>query len=90
MEISRQADMESTIRRFEKRLEISRFAVEWLYKLAFDAEKKNVSDKAIQFSIVELLNRIKSSSQSLFGGLDDIQLEDVEEALLIIYRKSVR
>ena len=84
MEISRQADMESTIRRFEKRLEISRFAVEWLYKLAFDAEKKNVSDKAIQFSIVELLNRIKSSSQSLFGGLDDIQLEDVEEALLYL------
>ena len=84
MEISRQADLESTIRRFEKRLEISRFAVEWLYKLAFDAEKKNVPDKAIQFSVVELLNRIKSSSQSLFGGLADIQLEDVEEALLYL------
>ena len=84
MEISRQADLESTIRRFEKRLEISRFAVEWLYKLAFDAEKKNVPDKAIQFSLVELLNRIKSSSQSLFGGLADIQLEDVEEALLYL------
>ena len=84
MEISRQADLESTIRRFEKRLEISRFAVEWLYKLAFDVEKKNVPDKAIQFSVVELLNRIKSSSQSLFGGLDDIQLEDVEEALLYL------
>ena len=84
MEISRQADLESTIRRFEKRLEISRFAVEWLYKLAFDAEKKNALDKAIQFSVVELLNRIKSNSQSLFGGLDDIQLEDVEEALLYL------
>ena len=84
MEISRQADLESTIRRFEKRLEISRFAVEWLYKLAFGAEKKNVPDKAIQFSVVELLNRIKSSSQSLFGGLADIQLEDVEEALLYL------
>ena len=84
MEISRQADLESTIRRFEKRLEISRFAVEWLYKLAFDAEKKNTLDKAIQFSVVELLNRIKSNSQSLFGGLDDIQLEDVEEALLYL------
>lgn len=84
MEISRQADLESTIKRFEKRLEISRFAVEWLYKLAFDAEKKNALDKAIQFSVVELLNRIKSNSQSLFGGLDDIQLEDVEEALLYL------
>ena len=84
MEISRQADLDSTIRRFEKRLEISRFTVEWLYKLASDAEKENTPDKAIQFSVVELLNRIKSSPQSLFGGLDDIQLEDVEEALLYL------
>src|SRR3712207_2289188 len=84
MEISRQADLESTIRRFEKRLEISRFAVEWLYRLASDAEKKNVPDKAIQFSVIELLNRIRSSTQSLFSGLDDIQLEDVEEALLYL------
>ena len=84
MEIRRQADLESTIRRFEKRLEISRFTVEWLYKSASDAEKENVPGKAIQFSVVELLDRIKSSSQSLFGGLDDIQLEDVEEALLYL------
>lgn len=84
IEISRQTDLDSTIRRFEKRLEISRFTVEWLYQLASDAEKENVSGKAIQFSVVELLNQIKSSSQSLFGGLDDIQLEDVEEALLYL------
>lgn len=84
MEISRQADLDSTIRRFEKRLEISRFAVEWLHKLASDTEKENTPDKAIRFSVIELLNRIKSSTQSLFGGLDDIQLEDVEEALLYL------
>ncbi len=67
MEISRQADLESTIRRFEKRLEISRFAVEWLYKLASDAEKeRHAPGKAIQFSVVELLNRIKSSSSIPF------------------------
>ena len=84
IEISRQTDLDSTIRRFEKRLEISRFTVEWLYQLASDAEKENVPGKAIQFSVVELLNQIKSSSQSLFGGLDDIQLEDVEEALLYL------
>ena len=84
MEISRLTDLESTLMRFEKRLEISRFTVEWLYQLASDAEKENTPGKAIQFSVVELLNRIKSSSQSLFGGLDDIQLEDVEEALLYL------
>ena len=84
MEISRQADLESTMRRFEKRLEISRFAVEWLYQSASYAEKENMPGKAIQFSVVELLNRIKSSTQSLFSRLDDIQLEDVEEALLYL------
>ena len=47
IEISRQTDLDSTIRRFEKRLEISRFTVEWLYQLASDAEKENVPGKAI-------------------------------------------
>lgn len=82
MEISRLTDMESTIKRFEKRLEISRFIVEWLYKLVADAERENSENKAVQFSVVELLNQIKSNPQSLFSGLNDIQLEDVEEALL--------
>lgn len=84
MEINRLTDMESTVRRFEKRLEISRFAVDWLYKLASEAEKENAPGGAIQFSVVELLNEIKESSQSLFGTLRDIQLEDVEEALLYL------
>lgn len=84
MEISRQTNLESTIRRFEKRLEISRFTIDWLYKLAADAERGNAPDKAIQFSVIELLHQIKSNTQSLFGRLDDIQLEDVEEALLYL------
>ena len=84
LEISRQTDLDSTIRRFEKRLEISRFAVEWLYRLATDAEKGNTTDKPIQFSVVELLNQIKASPHSLFSHLEDLQLEDVEEALLYL------
>lgn len=84
MEISRQADLESTVKRFQKRLEISRFAVEWLYKLAADTEKESSPNKTVQFSVVELLNQIKSSPLSLFSGLDNLQLEDVEEALLYL------
>ena len=84
MELSRQANMEQTIRRFEKRLEISRFAVKWLYKLAVNAEHEHTADNAIQFSIIELLNQIKSNHKSIFGNLDDIQIEDVEEALLYL------
>lgn len=84
MEIRRLADMEATIKRFEKRLEVGRFAVEWLYKLAAEAGREDKQSKAIQFSVVELYNMIKSSPQSLFGGLENLQLEDVEEALLYL------
>lgn len=84
MELRRHMDLESTIRRFEKRVEISRFTVEWLYQLASEAENINANDNAIQFSVVELLNQIKSNTQSIFGRLDDIRLEDVEEALLYL------
>lgn len=84
MEIMRRLDMDTTIRRFENRLEISRFAVEWLYKLAAETRRENEESKSIQFSVVELLNQIKASQQSFFGELKDIQLEDVEEALLYL------
>lgn len=86
MEICRQTDMESTVKRFERRLEISRFAIEWLYNQVTDAEKENQQNKAVQFSVVELLNQIKSGNHTLFSQLDNLQLEDVEEALLYLTR----
>ena len=33
---------------------------------------------------MELLNQVKANAQSLLGELDDLQLEDVEEALLYL------
>ncbi len=39
---------------------------------------------AIQFSIVELLNQLKASGGSLFTKTDDLQIDDVEEALLYL------
>ena len=83
MEICLQTDTDSIIKRFEKRLEICQFAVEWLYKLVVH-DKDYSPDKAIQFSVVELFNKIKSGAHSLFGSLDSLQLEDVEEALLYL------
>ena len=83
MELTRRADLETTIKRFEKRLEISRFAVEWLYKLV-EGKETATEKAAVQFSVVELLNQLKASPQSLFGRMEDLQLEDVEEALLYL------
>lgn len=84
MEIVRLADSEATARRFEKRLEISRFAIEWLYGIALEREKDGLKTDAVQFSVVELLDKIKGNAMSLFGSLDEIQIEDVEEALLYL------
>ena len=44
----------------------------------------NTTNKLIQFSIVELLGQIKAKGLSLFGTLKNVQIEDVEEALLFL------
>lgn len=84
LELHRQADLDSTIRRLEKRLEICRFAVEWLYKSVSGEEESPAPGKAVQFSVVELMNDIRSNARSLFCKLDDLQIEEVEEALLYL------
>ena len=84
LEIVRQTDMESIISRFEKRLDICRFTIEWLYKLTTEKTTNLAQSNAIQFSVVELFNQIKTGQQSLFNTLDNLQLEDVEEALLYL------
>lgn len=84
LEVTRQADMEATLRRFEKRLEICQFAVDWLYRQAGNTTEEEAKKKGLQFSIVELLNDLKAQGQNLFGVLQDVQLEDVEEALLYL------
>ena len=84
LEVKRQADMEVTLNRFEKRLTICRFAVEWLYKLTLQTSAEEAQKNGIQFSVVALLKDFKSQEQNLFDVLGDVQLEDVEEALLYL------
>jgi ATP-dependent DNA helicase RecQ len=84
MELSRQMSVEMTMSRFEKRLMISRFAIEWLYKLSVEMPKEGQQNNAVQFSVIELLEQIKANQQSLFYNSGDLQIEDVEEALLYL------
>lgn len=82
IELSCQSDVDSTLKRFEKRLEICRFTVEWLYKLTLtDTEE---AGNGIRFSVVELLNDLRANGRTLLDTMHDIQLEDVEEALLYL------
>lgn len=84
LEVKRQASMEATLKRFEKRLEICRFAVEWLFAFTTKMTSEDAQKKGIQFSVVELMHDIKTNGQTLFGAIQDVQLEDVEEALLYL------
>ena len=81
--VSRQNDMETTIKRFEKRLEICRCTIKWLYRQAAEAKTEAEKSGALQFSIIELFNDIKKEN-TLSGFNNDLKTEDVEEALLYL------
>ena len=86
VEIVRQSDLDSLIRRFEKRVRICRFAIEWLYRQAAPAASDSAGKMAVSFSIVELLKRFNEHEASLIEGKADAQLGDIEEALLYLSR----
>ena len=83
IELVRQADLNSIIERFEKRLAICQFALDWLFKQATSPVGEKNKNQGLQFSIVELLNDFKKRS-ILLGSVQDVQIEDVEEALLYL------
>lgn len=84
LEIAIQTDSESIIKRFEKRIEICSYTLEWLHQQAAPTTDEESKKKGVQFSIVELLKDIRSHGQNLFGLLQDVHLEDVEEAILYL------
>lgn len=86
IELSSQLDAVSIIRRFEKRMEICQFTIAWLYRLASPAPEGMTRGADVKFSVVELLNDLKANGNTLLGTLQDVQLEEVEEALLYLSR----
>ena len=89
IEVMRNADREATFTRFQKRVDVSRFVVEWLYQLAQNRAKEDGATLAIQFSVVELLKEMQRRGGLLFSSFADLQLEDVEEALLYLSKIGV-
>ena len=82
VEITLQSDIQSILRRFEKRRDICIYAIEWLYKNISHIQKEDVKKNGIQFSVVELLNDYKKNN--LFASNYEVQLDDIEEALLYL------
>ena len=89
IELYRQADMESTLKRFEKRMEICQFTIGWLHRLMMPDKREVEKNNAVQFSIVELLNDLKANGSTLLDTMHNVRLEDVEEALLYMSKIGV-
>ena len=70
--------MDTILSKHEKRTDISRFVIEYLYGQATGQQ-----DQAVHFSVLELLNAL-NERQGLFGNAGNYRLEDVEEALLYL------
>lgn len=79
IKVDRTADAETILRRFEKRLYICRFAIEWLYGQAegqaLVAEKQTTPTEktdSITFSVIELMQQMAQGQQEPFqpGGND--------------------
>ena len=89
IEVARKAGKEATLARFQKRVDVSRFVVEWLYNLAHERAKEDGKTIAVQFSVVELLKEMQQKGDLLFSSYANLQLEDVEEALLYLSKIGV-
>ena len=86
VEIVRQSDLDTLISRFEKRVRICHFAIDWLYKQAAPVASADAGKLAVSFSIVELLKKFNEHEASLLDGKADAHLGDIEEALLYLSR----
>lgn len=84
IEIICKASKDVILERFQKRVDLSRYIIDWLYKLAKVSANEDRKTTAVQFSIIELLNEIKHNGDTLFNSFANLQLEDVEEALLYL------
>ena len=84
IELTCLADMTSTLERFEKRMEICQFTIGWLYRLTSQLKDDGSGKNDVRFSIVELLNDLRTTGNTLMSHMSDVQLEDVEEALLYL------
>ena len=90
LELRRHKSMEETLNRFNRRIDICRFVVEWLYKTVGAMTEEEKRQKRFQFSVIELLKDVISQFKaSLFANNGEILIDDVEEALLYLQKIGV-
>ncbi|MCM1520446.1 MAG: RecQ family ATP-dependent DNA helicase [Lachnoclostridium sp.] len=82
LEVRRQADLDTTIARYHRRMDISRFVLDRLYDMVSSQSEEFSPNKALRFSVVQLLADYRT--QSITGAAGDTKIDDIEEALLYL------
>lgn len=85
-EVCLAAQINSIMKRYEKRIEICRFILDWLFNKVV-ADTPDV--KSVQISVVELLAKFKSQNVAIFVDKSMVSLDDIEEALLYLSKIGV-
>lgn len=82
LEVRRQADFDTTVGRYQRRMDISRFVLDRLYDMVSSRGEEFGPNQALRFSVVQLLADYRT--QSITGAGGDTKIEDIEEALLYL------
>ncbi len=80
VKIARQTKLESILDRFEKRVKICKFAINWLY----EKSGSEGESRAVHFSIIELMRSFNSYQATMLGERVAASISDIEEALLYL------
>lgn len=83
LEIVQMGSPEAVASRHERRIEICRLIIERLYALSQQQTQANQPGAGIAFSVIELHKHIQNSA-NIFGSFAQVQLPEVEEALLYL------
>lgn len=84
LEVTCKCEKEKLLERFYKRSVLSKFIITWIYNHVNLRGSDHLSNRVVQFSVVELLNAAKISMATIALASIDITLDDIKEAVLYL------
>lgn len=85
VELGLNREFETMMQKYERRIDICRFIIERLYKLASPNKFLSKNDEVlVPFSVNSLLNEYQQKRKNIFNQQDQCYISDIEEALLYL------
>lgn len=89
IEIELKIEKDAVANRFRRRIDICRFALDWLYQIVNLYGKQEEKTRCVQFSVVQLLQEMQKNAGNLFSTFKNLKIEDVEESLFYLSKIGV-